>query len=122
MRRLNASGYLSSVQASIDPDPTRPDDATIHVAVLEAPTRSFEGGFGYSTDVLFRANATYRDVNFNGRGLQFLEKREIRMIDEALGKLGEFGEVRLVVEKGRLRYVVTQRSYDALKWSPGQMA
>jgi hypothetical protein len=58
----------------------------------------------------------------DGRGLQFLEKREIRMIDEALGKLGEFGEVRLVVEKGRLRYVVTQRSYDALKWSPGQMA
>jgi hypothetical protein len=57
----------------------------------------------------------------DGRSLQFLEKREIRMIDEALGKLGEFGEVRLVVEKGRLRYVVTQRSYDALKWSPGQM-
>jgi len=57
----------------------------------------------------------------HGRGLLFLEKREIRMIDEALCRLGEYGEVRLVVEKGRLRYVVTQRSYDALKWSPGQM-
>lgn len=57
----------------------------------------------------------------DGRELQFLEKREVKMIDEALGRLGEFGEVRLVVEKGRLRYVVTQRSYDAFKWSPGQM-
>lgn len=62
-----------------------------------------------------------RSAGSEGRELQFLEKREIKMIDEALGKLGDFGEVRLVVEKGRLRYVVTQRSYDALKWSPGQM-
>jgi hypothetical protein len=41
------------------------------------------------------------------------------MIDEALSSLGEFGEVRLVVEKGHLRFLVTQKSYDALKWQPG---
>jgi translocation and assembly module TamA len=70
VRRLNASGYFSSVQASIEPDPARADDAAIDVTVIEAPTRRFEGGFGYSTDVLFRASANYRDVNFDGKGLQ----------------------------------------------------
>jgi hypothetical protein len=41
------------------------------------------------------------------------------MIDEALSSLGEYGEVRLVVEKGRLRFLITQKSYDTLKWHPG---
>jgi hypothetical protein len=41
------------------------------------------------------------------------------MIDEALAALGDYGEVRLVVEKGRLRYLITQKSFDALKWQPG---
>jgi len=43
------------------------------------------------------------------------------MIDEALSVLGEFGEVRLIVEKGRLRFIVTQKSTDALKWQPGHL-
>jgi hypothetical protein len=42
------------------------------------------------------------------------------MIDDALSSLGEFGEVRLVIQKGQLRYLVTQRSYDALKWEAGR--
>jgi hypothetical protein len=41
------------------------------------------------------------------------------MLDEALCSLGEFGELRLMVEKGRLRFLVTHQSYDALKWHPG---
>jgi hypothetical protein len=41
------------------------------------------------------------------------------MIDEALRSLGDFGELRLVVEKGRLRFLVTQKSYDAYKLKPG---
>ena len=49
----------------------------------------------------------------------FLLPRHIQMIDEALCSLGDFGEVRLVVEKGRLRFIVTQTSYDTLKWRPG---
>jgi translocation and assembly module TamA len=71
VRRLNASGYFASVQARIDPDVTHAEDATVSVAVIEAPTRRFEGGLGYSTDVQYRANANYRDVNFDGKGLQF---------------------------------------------------
>jgi len=76
VRRLNASGYFASAQAVIDPDTTHPENATVRVAVIEGPTRRFEGGIGYSTDVAFRANASYRDVNFDGRGLQlFAETR-----------------------------------------------
>jgi hypothetical protein len=43
------------------------------------------------------------------------------MIEEALSSLGEFGEVRLVVEKGHIRYIVTEKSYDALKWARGSI-
>ena len=49
----------------------------------------------------------------------FLLPKHIQMIDEALCSLGEYGEVRLVVEKGRLRFLITQKSYDTLKWYPG---
>lgn len=52
---------------------------------------------------------------------RFLDISQIIMIDEALTSLGEYGEVRLIVEKGRLRYLVTQKSYDALKWQPGSL-
>ncbi len=77
VRRLNASGYFASVQARIDPDTTHPDDATVYIAVIEAQTKRFEGGLGYSTDVKFRTNATYRDVNFDGHGLQLLADARI---------------------------------------------
>ena len=50
---------------------------------------------------------------------QFLLPRHVQMIDEALCSLGDYGEVRLVVEKGRLRFLITQKSYDTLKWYPG---
>jgi translocation and assembly module TamA len=72
VRRLNASGYFASAQAAVDTDPKRADAAAVKVAVIEAPPKRFEGGVGYSTDVQFRADATYRDVNVNGRGLQML--------------------------------------------------
>ena len=52
--------------------------------------------------------------------LRFLKPSEIRMIDEALGKVGEFGEVRLVVERGKLRFLVTEQSFDVLKWESGR--
>lgn len=51
--------------------------------------------------------------------LTFLTQRQVHMIDEALSTLGDYGELRLIVEKGRLRFLVTQRSIDALKWQPG---
>ncbi len=72
VRRLNASGYFASVQAKVDPETTHPEDATVDIAVIEGRTKRFDGGLGYSTDVQFRANATYRDVNVDGHGLQLL--------------------------------------------------
>lgn len=53
--------------------------------------------------------------------LSFLDQRQVTMIDEALSALGDYGELRLVVEKGRLRFIITQKSFDALKWQPGTM-
>lgn len=53
--------------------------------------------------------------------LTHLRPCQVEMIDEAIGRVGEFGEVRLVIEKGRLRYVCIQQSHDVLKWVPGQL-
>lgn len=63
----------------------------------------------------------YPAVQIDGRehALRFLHPKQIVMIDEALASLEDFGEIRLVVERGRLRFVVTQHSFDALKWRPG---
>jgi translocation and assembly module TamA len=77
IRRLNASGYFSSVQAAIDPDTAHPDDATVRIAVIEGPTRQVEAGFGYSTDVNYSARFHYRDVNVNGNALQMLVDGEL---------------------------------------------
>ena len=53
--------------------------------------------------------------------LRVLNASQVDMIDEALSAVGEFGEVRLIVEKGRLRFVVTEKSFDVMKWQPGIM-
>jgi len=54
--------------------------------------------------------------------LRVLSASQVEMIDEALSSVGEFGEVRLIVEKGRLRFVVTEKSFDVLKWQPGTLS
>jgi len=69
---------------------------------------------------IIEMNQTGKTKNQNS--LNFLNQRQIEMIDEALSVLGEFGEVRLVVEKGRLRFIVTQKSIDAFKWQPGHLS
>ena len=50
---------------------------------------------------------------------RILRTIHIEMIDEALSAVGEYGEVRLVIEKGQLRFIVVEKSYDVLKWSAG---
>jgi hypothetical protein len=42
------------------------------------------------------------------------------MIDELLERLGDFGEVRLIVQKGVLRFVSSAKSYDVNKWEEGE--
>ena len=53
--------------------------------------------------------------------LKFLGPSQIKMIDVALEAVGPYGEVQLIVEKGRLRFVVTKNSHDALKWRNGSL-
>jgi hypothetical protein len=42
--------------------------------------------------------------------LKFLNTETVRLIDRALQEVGDFGEVRLLVEKGRLRFIQKTRS------------
>jgi len=71
IRRLLASGYFASVQASIIPEPEHADNATLTMQVIEAPPKRLEFGLGYSTDTQWKASGNYSDVNLDGHGLQF---------------------------------------------------
>jgi hypothetical protein len=42
--------------------------------------------------------------------LHFLDTSQVEMIDQALVGLGKYGEVRLIVDGGRLRFVVSQKN------------
>jgi len=53
--------------------------------------------------------------------LKFLTSSQITMLDEALAELGEYGELHLVIDKGRLRFLVIQKSYDANKWNSSDL-
>jgi hypothetical protein len=54
--------------------------------------------------------------------MKHLSSQQILMINEAIDAVGKFGEVHLKVENGRLRFVTTQTSHDALKYQPGQLS
>ena len=71
VRRLNASGYFASAQATLAPEQANADSAPVKVTVIEAPTKKFSGGVGFATDVLYRAQLSFDNVNLDGRGLQF---------------------------------------------------
>ena len=64
---------------------------------------------------------TSQTDNHTWRSLKFLSLVQIQMIDEALSAVGDYGEVRLIMQKGHLRFVVTQNSHDALLWEPGSL-
>ena len=51
------------------------------------------------------------------RDLNYLQSHQIEMIDHAIGSVGEYGEVPLIIEKGRMRFLVTKKSFDVLKVS-----
>jgi hypothetical protein len=53
--------------------------------------------------------------------LKHLKARDVHMIDDALAQVGDFGEVHLVVERGRLRFLVTEKSIDVLKWDSNSL-
>ncbi len=51
-------------------------------------------------------------------GLTFLTPEQILMLDGMLAKIGDYGELHLIVDKGRLRFLIVQKSYDCNKWKP----
>jgi hypothetical protein len=57
-------------------------------------------------------NPSRRDAT----ALQFLHPDQIEMIDDALTRVGDYGEVHLVVEKGKLRFIVINTSVDVRNW------
>jgi translocation and assembly module TamA len=59
-RKLQASGYFSSVLVDIDPDPATADRAPIVIQLTEAKTQRVALGLGYSTNVGPEAEASYR--------------------------------------------------------------
>jgi translocation and assembly module TamA len=77
VRRLLASGYFASVQASIDTDVEQADHAKVTMSVIEAPSRRLEFGAGYSTDTQYQASASYSDVNIDDHGLQMYASARI---------------------------------------------
>ena len=60
-------------------------------------------------------NSSYSE-SIDSRASGKLSQEQVQMIEEALESVGDFGEVHLVVEKGRLRFLVVQKSVDALRW------
>src|SRR5205807_2090177 len=83
LRRLNGTGYFASAQAAIDADPAKADDATVKLALIEAPTNTYESGIGYSTDTEFRINASYHNVDINGHALQFYADARLETLDQS---------------------------------------
>jgi translocation and assembly module TamA len=71
VRRLNATGYFASAQATLAPEAATADSAPVKVTVIEAPPKKFSGGVGFATDVLYRAQLSFDNVNLDGHGLQF---------------------------------------------------
>ncbi len=57
----------------------------------------------------------------SGKNTQYqnLSQHQVELIDQAIGSVAEYGEVHLIVEKGYLRFLVTQKSFDVLKWRSG---
>ena len=80
VRRLAASGYFASVQASIDVESAHPDDATVKVAVIEAPTHRVEGSISFSTDTRYGGRVSYSNINLDDAGLQM--RLDLRLEDK----------------------------------------
>ncbi len=124
IRRLNGTGYFSSVQATIDPNATDPEDATLTLAVIEAPTKSFEAGLGYSTDVRYTAKINYRDVNVDRQGLQLLvdgqldgniQTGSLRLVQPANAG-GWIGAWTVGAEHSDIEGLVTNTEFAGTRW------
>jgi translocation and assembly module TamA len=125
IRNLNSSGYFSSVQASIDTTTANPGEATVRVAVIEAQTKTFEGGIGYSTDLRYTAKIDYRDVNIDGHGLQMLfdaqydaetQGGSLRLVQPA-NAVGWIGAWTLAANRTDIEGLTTKTASAGMRWN-----
>ena len=61
------------------------------------------------------SNPTVRRPANNSCISKMLQPTQVDIIEQALQQIGDYGEVRLVVEKGKLRYIEVAKSMDVLK-------
>jgi len=65
-RRLLQTGYFSTVQMAVDPDPAHADAAPLLVSVIEARTQRVETGASFSTDTRLRVQLDYANNDLFG--------------------------------------------------------
>jgi len=56
-----------------------------------------------------------KNVSPPGLKLKFLNPEQLKQIDDVLASLGEYGEVRLIVQHSELRYINKVESIKAWK-------
>lgn len=75
--QLQASGYFQNVSVTVNPDPAQADAVPVVVHVVEHPTKKIDLGVGYSTDTLFRSEATFTHNNTFKPGWQGLARMRL---------------------------------------------
>jgi hypothetical protein len=68
-----------------------------------------------------RTRNAYPPSNKNSKYSWHLTAKQIAMIDEALNAVGEFGEIRLVINRGQIQYLVTSKSFTVRNYRTGMI-
>jgi hypothetical protein len=55
------------------------------------------------------------NLSFAGQKFKKLNLEQVKQIDEALASIGDYGEVRLILQHGELRYINKVESQKAWK-------
>ncbi len=96
--RLQASGYFQNVSVTVNPDPATAAAAPVVVRVIEHPAKKIDLGVGYSTDTLFRSEASFTHNNTFQPGWQGLARMRLDTKEQLLE-----GSIALTPEPGGWR-------------------
>lgn len=82
--QLQASGYFQNVSVTVNPDPANAAAAPVVVRVVEHPAKKIDLGVGYSTDTLFRSEATFTHNNTFRPGWQGMARMRLDTKEQLL--------------------------------------
>lgn len=88
--RLQQTGYFSSVEVHIDPDPQQAEHAPVRVRVTEAASTKIGLGLGVSTNTGARGQITYDDKNLFERGWRLASALKLETRAQSLTGLVHF--------------------------------